>query len=222
MTEGSGHKNEVMPHLPVFWSFRRCPYAMRARLAVQSAGIEVELREILLRDKPNAFLETSPSGTVPCLKLEDRALDESLDIMVWALSANDPDGWLDMPAEGWDLIKANDGPFKAALDHTKYSVRYPDLDVATEREKASVHLHGLNARLSKNGWLFGRRATLADYAILPFVRQFANIDRAWFNEQSWTATRNWLDRYCDSEQFASIMVKFPLWSDGSRPTVFGS
>ena len=106
---------------------------MRARLARNSADIQVELREILLRDKPGAFLETSPSGTVPCLKSGDRVIDESLDIMVWALRQNDPDALLTMPEAAWDLIKDNDGPFKSALDHTKYATRYPDLDLVAER-----------------------------------------------------------------------------------------
>ena len=123
---------------PIFWSFRRCPYAMRARLAVLGAGLKVELREIVLRDKPQAFLNTSPSATVPALRLGDRVLDESLDIMVWALKQRDPQRMLDMPDEGWQLIARNDGPFKAALDHTKYAVRYPDLDPRAERAKAAA------------------------------------------------------------------------------------
>ena len=166
---------------PILWTFRRCPYAMRARLAVRSAEIAVELREILLRDKPGAFLETSPSATVPALRLGKTVIDESLDIMVWALKKNDPEQLLEMPQEGWDVIKASDGPFKRALDRTKYATRYPETDPAAERRIAASPLLALNARLEENGWLFKPRPTLADYAILPFVRQFAHIDRAWFD-----------------------------------------
>lgn len=210
-----------MSERPILWSFRRCPYAMRARLAVQSAGVEVELREILLRDKPDAFLATSPSATVPALRLDDRVLDESLDVMIWALSENDPDGLMEMPEAGWDLIKTNDGPFKAALDHTKYAVRYPDLDAEDERAQAAEFLRTLDAQLLGNLWLFGDRPTLADLALLPFVRQFANIDRAWFDAQGWPDLIGWLDRFLESHAFAAIMTKYAPWSDDNTPVLFG-
>ena len=128
---------------------------MRARLALQSAGMTVELREILLRDKPQAFLDTSASATVPALRLSDRVIDESLDIMVWALEQNDPDKLLAMPDVGWEIISTNDGAFKNALDHTKYASRYPDLNAETERQKASFILMDLEARIDENPWLFG-------------------------------------------------------------------
>lgn len=193
---------------------------MRARLAVASAGLVVELREILLRDKPAQFLETSPSATVPCLKLDDRVIDESLDIMVWALKKSDPQGLLDMPAEGWELIEENDGPFKAALDHTKYAVRYPDLDVNAERSRAGEFVAGLEARISEAGWIFGERATLADFAILPFVRQFAFVDRSWFDTQPWPATSDWLDRFIGSPAFSAIMLRYAPWTEGDTPIRF--
>ncbi|MBB5515629.1 glutathione S-transferase [Rubricella aquisinus] len=205
---------------PVLWSFRRCPYAMRARLAIARAGQRVELREILLRDKPQAFLETSPSGTVPCLRLPDRVLDESLDIMIWALERNDPDGLRDMPDAGWAWIAECDGPFKAALDRTKYASRYPAHDPDEEREKAAVFLRKLDAQLGHHGALFGARLTLADLAILPFVRQFAHIDRAWFRAQDWPHLIVWLDRFLESADFARIMSKYPLWSDTAPPIWF--
>ncbi len=211
-----------MAHHDIFWSFRRCPYAMRARLALASAGIRVELREIRLRDKPAAFLQTSPSGTVPALRASDQVLDESLDIMIWALEQNDPQRLLDMPQAGWDLIAANDGPFKSALDHTKYASRYPDLDRDAEREKAASHLRGLDQRLRGQGWLFGDRPVIADLAILPFVRQFAHIDRGWFDAQPWPDLIAWLDRFLDSEIFARIMNKYEPWQDGDAPVWFNS
>lgn len=203
-----------MVHTPILWSFRRCPYAIRARLAVASANVPVELREVVLRDKPDAFLQTSPSGTVPTLDLGDRVIDESLDIMVWALKQKDPLNLLDMPAEGWDLIATNDGPFKAALDHTKYSTRYPDLDATEEREKAAAFLRHLDQRLDGKSWLFGNRPTLADYALIPFVRQFAYIDRLWFDAQDWPHLIEWLDAFLRSDVFASVMDKHPQWVDG--------
>ncbi len=193
---------------------------MRARLAIQSAGVPVELREILLKDKPQAFLDTSASATVPALKSEDLILDESLDIMVWALKQRDPDGLLNMPADAWDLIAECDGPFKTALDHTKYAVRYPDLNAKDEREKAASYLRQLETRLGRNPWLFGDSATLADLAILPFVRQFANTDRAWFDAQDWPALIGWLDRFTDSAAFQAIMTKHTPWADGDAPLNF--
>lgn len=205
---------------PILWSFRRCPYAIRARLALASSGLRVELREILLRDKPQAFLDTSASATVPALRAGDDILDESLDIMVWALTRNDPQGLLDMPQVGWDLISDNDGPFKDALDHTKYAVRYPDHDAEVERETAARYLRVLDARLIGQDWLFGARATLADLAILPFVRQFANIDRAWFDAQDWPHLIVWLDRFLESEAFAHVMGKYPPWTSGQAPVWF--
>ena len=194
---------------------------MRARLAILSSGHRVELREILLRDKPKAFLETSPSATVPALRLDDTVLDESLDIMLWALKQHDPEGLLRMPSTGWDLIKANDGPFKQALDRTKYATRYPEHDPDTERAKASEFMRRLDTQIGDNTWLFGHAPTVADIALLPFIRQFAYIDRSWFDAQPWPHLRGWLDRFLESPAFAQIMQKYPLWSEGADPILFG-
>ncbi len=200
---------------PILWTFRRCPYAIRARLAVASANQNVELREVVLRDKPEEFLQTSASGTVPTLDLGDLVIDESLDIMIWALQQNDPDQLLDMPADGWELISTNDGSFKAALDHTKYTTRYPDLNMEEERAKASVFLASLDLRLANTPWLFGDRPTLADYALIPFVRQFAYIDRLWFDTQDWPHLIDWLDRFLASPRFSKVMEKYPAWTKAS-------
>ncbi len=213
--------NPPMAHHPILWTFRRCPYAIRARLALTCSGVKVELREIRLRDKPQAFLQTSASGTVPTLRLADKVFDESLDIMIWALEQNDPHRLLDMPQEGWDLITKNDGPFKAALDHTKYATRYPDINQATERMKAASYLVGLDKRLAGRSWLFGDRPTLADLALLPFVRQFAYIDREWFDAQEWPNLIAWLDRFLESEAFINVMHKYAPWAEGDAPLWFG-
>ena len=210
----------TMPR-PILWSFRRCPYAIRARMAVLSAGLEVELREIKLKDKPPAFLRASPSGTVPNLHAGDLNLDESLDIMLWALKQSDPLGLLNMPDIGAALIAQNDGPFKAALDHTKYATRYPGLDPQSERRKASDFIQYLDARLTENVFLTGDSLTLADIAIFPFVRQFAHIDRAWFDAQPWPRVILWLDGFLQSADFQKTMTKFPVWEDGARPYLFG-
>lgn len=204
---------------PILYSFRRCPYAMRARLAISIADIKVELREVVLKDKAPEFLDTSPSATVPCLKDGKRVLDESLHIMAWALAKNDPENWLIMPSNGYQLIAQCDGPFKEALDRTKYTTRYPDCDPTEERAKASEFLRSWDAQLGE-GYLFGSHPTLADMAILPFVRQFANIDRTWFNTQSWDNIHSWLESFIDSTLFQDIFEKYPKWKHGDTATLF--
>jgi glutathione S-transferase len=144
-------------------------------------------------------------------------LDESLDIMIWALQKNDPEGWLTMPQAGWDWIARADGPFKQALDRTKYATRYADVDPAEERAKAAVFLTDLEGQLSD--WIFDR-PTLADFAILPFVRQFAFIDKAWFDAQPWPRLHAWLERFLTSDQFDRIMAKHPIWDEADAATLF--
>lgn len=184
---------------------------MRARLALLASRQQVELREVVLRDKPDEFLAVSPSGTVPCLMAGDTVLDESLDIMIWALSQNDPQGWLDMSKAGHALIARADGPFKHALDRTKYAARYPEEDAAEHRAYASAFLADLDAQLGD--WLY-ERPTLADYAILPFVRQFAFIDKTWFDAQPWPSLQRWLETFLASPEFNAIMDKYPQWRAG--------
>lgn len=205
--------------IPVLYSFRRCPYAMRARLAVAASGQQVELREILLRDKAPEFLATSPSATVPCLKDGDTVIDESLDVMKWALGRSDPEGWLDMPADGHALIEEADGPFKQALDRTKYDTRYPDLDPEEQRAKAHSFLHKLDGQLTQP-CLFGETPKLADMAILPFVRQFAFIDKARFDAEDWPNLSRWLEAFLVSDRFQSIMSKYAKWESGDAPIYF--
>jgi glutathione S-transferase len=204
----------------ILWSFRRCPYAIRARLALASAGQRVELREVVLREKPKAFLETSPSATVPCLDGPDGVIDESLDIMLWALRCNDPEGWLDMPAAGYDLIAECDGPFKAALDRYKYASRHADVDTSEERRKAGQFLHKLDHRLKGRDWLFSDSATLGDMAVLPFIRQFAHVDLDWFTAQPWPDAARWLDAFKNSDQFAAVMGKHVQWRPDDEPIRF--
>lgn len=203
---------------PVLYTFRRCPYAMRARLAIAAAGITVEAREVVLRDKPAGLIEASPKATVPVLVLSDgTVIDESRDIMAWALGRNDPEGWLDMPNEGTAIIDRIEGPFKTALDRYKYATRYDGVDEVAERATASDILLDLDARLRGQAWLFGDRPTLADMATITFVRQFAHVDRAWFDAQPWADLRRWLDAFLTSPRFASIMLKYPKWVDGDPP-----
>jgi glutathione S-transferase len=190
---------------------------MRARLALLQSGTQVELREVVLCDKPDAFLEVSPSATVPCLVTGDSVIDESIDIMRWALGQHDPQQWLDMPEEGDQWIARCDGPFKHALDRTKYATRYPDEDANAHREDAHAFLAELDRTL--NPWIF-ERPTMADHAILPFVRQFAFIDKQIFDRQPWPNLQNWLETFLNSAEFVQIMQKYPKWHEGDAPTYF--
>ena len=205
---------------PILYSFRRCPYAMRARLALYASGASVELREIVLRDKPEHMLNISPKGTVPVLLLQDgTVLDESLDIMIWALGRQDPDEWLGHGGE--DLIARNDTEFKYALDRYKYPGRYPEEDCTNMFDRGSEILKDLNTRIEKNGALVTEENTLADYAIFPFIRQFANTDRERFDALGLKALQNWLDAHLSSTLFQNIMEKYAPWKPGDEPIHFG-
>lgn len=216
---------DPMSELPVLYSFRRCPYAMRARLALLASGIPVELREVMLRDKAPEFLAVSPSATVPCLvTTSGDVVDESYDIMQWALSRNDPEGWLEPDDGDIDdaiaLIEDIDGPFKLHLDRYKYDTRYIDVSKKTERSAAAAYLMPLDERLAAGKWLLGARPSLADYSILPFVRQFANTDRDWFEAEDWPHLIGWLKAFETSQRFAEIMAKYDKWYAGDEPITF--
>jgi len=203
--------------LPVLYSFRRCPFAMRARLALDVSETAVEHREILLRDKPQAMLDASPKGTVPVLVLPDgTVLEESLDVMRWALGRRDPERWLAPPdAEMSALIEACDGPFKHHLDRYKYAARYEDADAGAHRSAALDYLQTLDTRLRASPQLFGTDMSMADAAIFPFVRQFANTDRDWFDALDLAGLQAWLEQHLASARFARIMTKYPLWVSGA-------
>lgn len=189
-------------------------------MAVRASGQKVALREVVLRDKPDAFLAASASATVPCLELPEGVIDESLEIMRWALGRNDPQGWLQMPPAGRDWIARNDGPFKQALDGCKYASRYPQEARAGHLQAASEYLRDMDMRLDAHGgWLFGH-ATLADVALFPFVRQFAAIDAGWFAAQPWPALQVWLARHIASADFTGVMQKLPAWTPGQPDLIF--
>ena len=204
---------------PIFYSFRRCPYAMRARLSLVISKTRVELREVYLKEKPKEFLDSSVSATVPCMVTQEKIIDESLDIMLWVLKKNDPQNWLKMPKIGFDLIKENDGPFKHYLDKTKYHSRYPEINPEESRKKASIFLNKLE-NMMENNYLFGNDPSLADMAILPFVRQFANTDFEWFEKQNWPNVKKWLNTFISSEIFNRIQIKYDKWSNLSKPHFF--
>ena len=202
--------------LPVLYSFRRCPYAMRARLALYASGIAVEHREIELKNKPVCMLAASPKGTVPVLVLPDgQVIDESLDIMRWALQAQDPLHWWPNDPLRFTaaiaLIKDNDGPFKYALDRYKYPRRFGLEDGAAWRDAGAEFLLRLEAVLLTQPQLAGQQQGLCDAALAPFVRQFAHTDKAWFAAQPWPRLVRWLSKFEGSDGFAAIMHKHPIW-----------
>ncbi len=205
-----------MTALPILYSFRRCPYAMRARLALAVSGLDVEHREIVLRDKPEQMLEASPKGTVPVVVLPDgQVIDESEEVMLWALAQHDPLGWLEPQRGSLEamrvLVRRTEDEFKTHLDRYKYSNRYEGANSEEHRKLASLFLRELDAELCETTYLCGERFSFADAAIAPFVRQFANTDREWFDAQSWSALRAWLEEFLASERFVGIMRKHPRW-----------
>jgi glutathione S-transferase len=208
--------------LPVLYSFRRCPYAIRARLALKYAGIRVALREVVLRDKPQEMLEVSPKGTVPVLVLPEtgEVIDESLDIMFWAVAQNDPDSWLDTDLElAGRLIDANDDQFKPWLDRYKYPDRYDDAQSDDARAHCEVFLQALTQCLRGGNFVCGTRASIADMAIYSFVRQFAFVDMEWFGA-SYPELNRWLQAFLDGPLFASVMEKYPQWHAENSEPVF--
>ncbi|MBE9186231.1 glutathione S-transferase [Microcoleus sp. LEGE 07076] len=216
----------MSPTYPILYSFRRCPYAMRARLALMVSNRVCELREVVLRDKPQEMLDVSPKGTVPILiDVDGRVLDESIDIMLWALRQHDPEKWL-IPEQGsvaemLALIAEFDGGFKYHLDRYKYPERYAGVDAGVHRYEGALFLKKLNAKLNATKYLYGNNVALADRAIAPFVRQFAGTDQDWFNQQPWQPLQVWLTAFADSEIYVSVMQKYPKWESGSAGVVFG-
>ncbi len=194
------------PALPVLYSFRRCPYAIRARMTLRYAGVAVEIIEVALRQKPAALLALSPKGTVPVLVTVDgKVIDQSLYIMHWALRQSDPDGWLGVGAssEADRWIALNDEIFKPLLDRYKYAARHPELTPAEHRSRAlDAMIRPMQAQLRQTRWLVGPQISIADVALFPFVRQFAGVDRAWFDAQPLHALQAWLTTWLDSSLFS--------------------
>jgi len=200
----------------VLYSYRRCPYAMRARMALAYAGIAVEIREISLREKPASLLAISPKGTVPVLQGDGLVIEQSYDIMKWALKQSDPDQWL--PAETENLIdgwvEKNDSLFKNLLDQYKYPDRYPDIQIEeTFSQAITLFLGPINEQLNTGPYLLGPKISLADIAIFPFVRQFAMVNPEWFDQSGLNFLKQWLNAHLDSPLFLGVMQKYPSWHD---------
>lgn len=214
-----------MPVPPILYSFRRCPYAMRARFAIDASGLTCELREVVLRNKPPELLAASAKATVPVLITTDgRLIDESLDIMLWALRQNDPGLWLvpqrGSPAAMLQLVARFDEGFKPHLDRYKYPGRFPGTSVQDHRAQCAAYLDELNALLRDSAFLSGGHASLADFAIAPFVRQFAHTDATWFGTQAWPQMQAWLADWEASAAFARVMHKYAPWRSGTPGAAF--
>ena len=245
-------------NFPILFSFRRCPYAIRARLALSHVKLAYIHREVILKAKPQAMLEVSPKGTVPVLlipqegalhqsgfkntdNLQEKCgiveslnsiesaskftvVDESLDIMFWALRLGSEEslwGHLDpeLQNQSRELIEQNDSSFKYYLDRYKYSDRYPEFPLEYYREKGCEFINKLETRLLKTHYLFGDNVTLADYAIFPFVRQFAHVDKTWFFNESFIGVKKWLLSLLDSAIFQQVMKKYLAWQPEDKPII---
>ncbi len=210
-------------NLPILYSFRRCPYAMRARMAIHISGQKCELREVLLRDKPPSMLEYSAKGTVPVLILQDgKVIDESLDVIDWALNLNDPDDWQRSKdkEKTKELIKINDGEFKYHLDRYKYSKRYENEDPEFHRKKCLKFIESINNELNNSEYIFDDNISYADIVLLPFIRQFRIADIEWFDSLPYDNLKKWLSSFLDSSLLNSIMKKYDLWKEGDKSIVF--
>lgn len=205
-------------HRPVLYSYRRCPYAMRARMALRYANIDVEVREIVLREKPAQMLAVSPKGTVPVLVLASgQVLEQSLDIINWALKQSDVDEWIvqDQAVQklSADLIATNDGDFKQALDKYKYAIRFPENPPDVYRAQGEAFLLRLESLLQQNAYLFRNTVSKADIAIFPFVRQFSMVDEVWFETANYPSLKAWLNGLLNSQLFIDVMQKHSVWKD---------
>jgi len=210
-------------NLPILYSFRRCPYAMRARMAIHISDQRCELREVLLRDKPPSMLQYSAKGTVPVLILQDgKVIDESLDVIDWALNLNDPDDWQRSKdtKKTKELIKINDGEFKYHLDRYKYSKRYDNEDPEFHRKKCLKFIESINNELNNSEYIFDDNISYADIVLLPFIRQFRIADIEWFDSLPYDNLKKWLSSFLDSSLLNSIMKKYDLWKEGDKSIVF--
>nr|WP_262409479.1 glutathione S-transferase [Pseudomonas lurida] len=192
----------------MLYSFRRCPYAMRARLALRYSGVCVRIIEVSLKAKPAEMLALSPKGTVPVLSVNGEVIDESLAIMQWALAQHDPDNWrLQGDPSVLALIDENDQGFKYHLDRYKYAERYPEYPMEHYRAEGEVFLQKLEGLLADRAYLLAHHPSLADMALAPFVRQFAHVDRDWFARAPYPRLQRWLEAFLQSPLFIGVMAK---------------
>ncbi|ALO34077.1 glutathione S-transferase [Colwellia sp. MT41] len=228
-------KNSNIIELPILYSLRNCPYAMRARLAIFKAKQAVLLRDLVLSNKPAEMIAVSPKGTVPVLVLTNgTVIEESLAIMLWALRATDPDDLLHRDeggrkpsqqegalAEMLLLINEFDTGFKTCLEAYKCAKRYQEDNIGQCREACQLYLEKLELRLSKHCYLISDKESLADIALIAFIRQFARIERQWYLQSPYPRVRQWLNSYLQSPVFTKVMAKYPLWLENRQDVLFG-
>ena len=196
---------------------------MRARMAIAISGQQVEFREVILRDKPQSMIELSPKGTVPVLSLSSgQVIDESLDVIDWALKLNAPDNWLrsNKSEKSSKLIHTNDNEFKHHLDRYKYSKRYDNENPLAHREKCLIFINELEEQLGYSQFLYDDKISALDISILPFIRQFRIADMEWFDSLAKPNIQNWLMKFLESKLFKSIMIKYDKWEKGDEKIFF--
>ena len=225
LDHGISLTGSYMTQVPILYTFRRCPYAMRARMGLAYAGLNFQIREVDLKHKPREMLDISPKATVPVLLTEGSiVLEESLDILLWSLTENDLDGWRDYSVAELSqmeaLVEENDEVFKEHLDHYKYSDRYPAESKHTYREQCEIFLERLESQLRKTTFLFGKRISYADVAIFSFIRQFSNVEPLWFQSAPYPHLKKWLAHFLVSDVFEAIMKKYQPWSVGDPAIYF--
>lgn len=217
---------------PVLYSLRNCPFAMRARVAIYKAQQPVLLRDVVLSNKPAEMIAASPKATVPVLVLPNsEIIDESLDVMLWALNETDPDNLLHSNTEGkldeiLNVINLFDDEFKTALEAYKCAKRYKEDNIVECREACEKYIQLLEQRLAisehlNKGFLFGEKESLADIALLPFIRQFARVERPWYLQSPYPNVKKWLNSYLQSPMFTKVMAKHPLWLDTNEEVLLG-
>jgi len=215
--------------LPILYSLRNCPFAMRARIAIFKAQQTVLLRDLVLTDKPLAMLQASPKGTVPVIVLANgTVIEESLDIMLWALQETDPSDLLHANhldkssiSDMHCVIKDFDHGFKRCLEQYKCAKRYQEPSLIEFRQACEVYIQQLELRLAQQRFLISNQESLADIALLPYIRQFARIERQWYLESPYPYVRRWLNHYLQSPMFTKVMAKYPLWLTNYDEVLFG-
>jgi glutathione S-transferase len=226
--EKSSKKTNGTSSLPILYSLRNCPYAMRARLAIFKAKQTVLLRDLVLSNKPEEMLAVSPKATVPVIVLANgTVIEESLEVMLWALQETDPADLLDYQQEGalsamLLLINEFDNDFKTCLEAYKCAKRYQEDNVAECRTVCQQYIQQLEQRLTAHSFLMSDKESLADIALIPFIRQFARIERQWYLQSPYPMVRQWLNRYLQSSVFTKVMAKHPLWVDEREDVLFGA
>jgi len=214
--------------LPILYSLHQCPYALRARMGLLLAKQSVILRDIVMNNIPTQMFDVSTKGTVPVLIFNDSSvIDESLDIMLWALKQNDPNNLLynhelDTLENMLALISRNDNEFVAALKKYKAAARYHDNNIESTRHQCEPFINHLEENLTKHHYIMGNSLSLVDYAILPFIRQFSRVDRKWYTHAPYPKLRRWLEKHYQDPIFARAMTKYPQWLDSGELVIFGN